>query len=89
MHLQDLKAQVDNAYDRAAELRQHNRNEINIVFKQKKVKRKKHGIVALETWLRLANSVLDKATERANSKLMKWLQMKEAHIETTSKLQGT
>ena len=48
-HLQNLKEQVDYVYEQANELRQHNRDEINSVFKQKKMKRKKHGIVALET----------------------------------------
>ena len=51
------------------------------------MKRKKHGIVALESWLKLANSVLQTATERANSKLMKWLQIKEGFIDNPIKSQ--
>ena len=72
-HLQQLRQQVDYAYQRANELRTHYAHEINIVFKMKYTKRKKQGVVALETWMKLAENVLKTATMRSKSKLTQWL----------------
>ena len=60
-------------YKQANVLRQHNKDEIDYVFKVPLKKRIKHGIVALETWLEMAKSVLETAEKRANSKLLQWL----------------
>ena len=73
-HLQNLCSQVDLMYKRAKELMPYNKNELKVVFKQKAERRKKHGVVALESWLKLANNVIDTAQERANNKLEQWLQ---------------
>ena len=68
-----LIEQIEYTYKKAGELREYNKEEIDYVFKTSVKKRKQHGLMALETWLQLANGVLATAESRANSKLMQWL----------------
>ena len=49
------------------------------VFKTPVQKRKKYGLMALETWLHLANGVLATAETRANSKLIQWLNREDTY----------
>ena len=50
--------QIEYAYKKARELREYNKEEIDCVFKTPAQKRKKYGLMTLETWLHLANGVL-------------------------------
>ena len=64
---------VDFMYQQANVLRQYNKDEINYVFKVPLKHRQKYSLVALETWLKMATSVIETAEMRANSKLIQWL----------------
>ena len=79
-HLGNLREQVDLAYTRATELKMYNKNEIAMVFKLPPKKRKTFGIEATESWLKMASNVLDKAQQRASSKLEKWLNRISVYI---------
>ena len=79
-HLGNLREQVDLAYTRATELKLYNKNEIAVVFKLPPKKRKKFGIEATESWLKMASNVLDKAQQRASTKLEKWLNRISVYI---------
>lgn len=83
-HLQSLQEKVDLAYTSAKELQVYNKKEITKVFRLSIHKRKKYGVVALESWLKLANKVLEKASAQATTKMEQWLQRKSTYIEQTS-----
>ena len=75
---------MDLAYKIAKELQIYNKEEITKVFRLSIHKRKKYGVVALESWLKLANKVLEKASAQATTKMEQWLQRKSTYIEQTS-----
>ena len=60
-HLEQLQIQANHAYERATLLQRYNKEEIKSIFKMKVTQRKKQGVVALETWLRLATGILKTA----------------------------
>ena len=84
-HLLTLRKQVELSYTQAKVLEEYNRSEIQQVFKLSIKKRNRHGVTALEAWLKLATNVLDVANERANSKLEQWLIQKSTYIEKETK----
>ena len=84
-HLLTLQKQVELSYKRAKVLEEFNRSDIQQVFKLPIKKHNRHGVAALEAWLKLATNVLEVANERANSKLKQWLIRKSTYIEKETK----
>ena len=76
-----LIGRMEYLYKQSKILLSYNKEEIEYVFRVPLKKRKKHGIVAMEAWLKMATSVLEKAEIRANSKLIKWLNREATYQE--------
>ena len=82
----NLQDKVSLLYRRAHRLKQMNDKDVTIVFKLDEKKRKKKGVVALETWTELAEKVLNAAEERLErireNGLTKWLNRETEYQDT-------